>query len=108
MVAALVEHALDHIPRRFRKYLQQTVVTVDDYPPPDGDDPFVLGVYHGVPRPHRAAASKDDPDTIVVFKRCHEVTCPTRQKLEEEVVRTVVHEIAHHFGIEHDDMGDFL
>ena len=105
---ALVEHALDHIPRRFRKYLQQTVVTVDDYPPPDGDDPFVLGVYHGVPRPHRAAASKDDPDTIVVFKRCHEVTCPTRQKLEEEVVRTVVHEIAHHFGIEHDDMGDFL
>jgi len=105
---ALVEQALDHIPRRFRRYLQQTVVTVDDYPPPGTDDPFVLGVYHGVPRPHRAASGKDDPDTIVVFKRCHEVVCPTRRKLEEEVVRTVVHEIAHHFGIEHDDMGDFL
>jgi predicted Zn-dependent protease with MMP-like domain len=105
---ALVEHALDHIPRRFRKYLQQTVVSVDDYPPPDAEDPFVLGVYHGVPRPQRGASSQDDPDTIVVFKRSHEVVCRDRARLEDEVVRTVVHEIAHHFGIEHGDMGDFL
>lgn len=105
---ALVEHALDHIPHRFRKYLQQTIVTVDDYPPPDAEDPFVLGLYHGVPRLHRQAASQDDPDTIVIFKRSHEVTCRDRAKLEEEVVRTVVHEIAHHFGIEHDDMGEYL
>jgi predicted Zn-dependent protease with MMP-like domain len=104
----LVEHALDHIPRRFRKYLQQTVVSVDDYPPPDAEDPFVLGVYHGVPRPQRGATTQNDPDTIVVFKRCHEVACRDRTRLEDEVVRTVVHEIAHHFGIEHDDMGDFL
>ena len=105
---ALVERALDHIPRQFAKYLQQTVVTVDDYPPADSEDPFVLGVYHGVPRLHRQASSKDDPDTIVIFKRSHEVTCRDRAKLEDEVTRTVVHEIAHHFGIEHDDMGDFL
>jgi predicted Zn-dependent protease with MMP-like domain len=105
---ALVERALDHIPGQFRKYLQQTVVTVDDYPPPDCEDPFVLGLYHGVPRPHRGASGQDDPDTIVVFKRSHEVTCRDRAKLEDEVMRTVVHEIAHHFGIEHDDMGDFL
>ena len=104
----LVERALDHIPKRFRKYLQQTIVTVDDYPPADVDDPFVLGVYHGVPRPHRHAAGKDDPDTVVVFKRSHEVACRDRARLEDEVLRTVVHEIAHHFGIEHDDMGDFL
>jgi predicted Zn-dependent protease with MMP-like domain len=104
----LVEHALDHIPARFRRYLQQTVVTVDDYPPPDSEDPFVLGVYHGVPRPHRGATGQDDPDTIVIFKRSHEVTCPDRAKLEDEVVRTVVHEIAHHFGIDHEDMGEFL
>jgi predicted Zn-dependent protease with MMP-like domain len=105
---SLVEHALDHIPRGFRRYLQQTVVTVDDYPPSDAEDPFVLGVYHGVPRPQRQAASKDDPDTIVIFKRSHEVACRDRQRLEDEVVRTVVHEIAHHFGVDHDDMGDFL
>jgi predicted Zn-dependent protease with MMP-like domain len=105
---ALVERALDHIPSQFRKYLRQTVVTVDDYPPADSEDPFVLGVYHGVPRIHRQASSQDDPDTIVIFKRSHEVTCRDRAKLEDEVTRTVVHEIAHHFGIEHDDMGDFL
>jgi predicted Zn-dependent protease with MMP-like domain len=105
---ALVERALDHIPRQFQKYLQQTIVTVDEYPPADSEDPFVLGVYHGVPRPHRQAAGQDDPDTIVVYKRSHEVTCRDRAKLEDEVMRTVVHEIAHHFGIEHDDMGDFL
>ena len=105
---ALVEHALDHIPAGFRRYLQQTVVTVDEYPPPDIEDPFVLGVYHGVPRPQRGASGQDDPDTIVIFKRSHEVVCPDRAKLEDEVVRTVVHEIAHHFGIEHDDMGEYL
>jgi predicted Zn-dependent protease with MMP-like domain len=105
---ALVEHAFEHIPDGFRKYLQQTVVTVDDYPPADVDDPFVLGVYHGVPRPERGAATQDDPDTIVVFKRSHEIACRDRRRLEDEVVRTVVHEIAHHFGIEHEEMGDFL
>jgi predicted Zn-dependent protease with MMP-like domain len=105
---ALVERALDHIPPQFAKYLAQTVVTVDDYPPADFDDPFVLGVYHGVPRPHRQASGKDDPDTIVVYKRSHEVACRDLAKLEDEVTRTVVHEIAHHFGIDHDDMGDFL
>jgi predicted Zn-dependent protease with MMP-like domain len=82
-------------------------VTVDDYPPPDVEDPFVLGLYHGVPRPHRGGASKDDPDTIVVFKRSHEIACRDGAALEEEVIRTVVHEIAHHFGVEHDDMGEF-
>ena len=107
-VDARVARALDHIPAQFRKYLQQTIVTVDDYPPADCEDSFVLGVYHGVPRPHRGASSKDDPDTIVVYKRSHEVTCRDRAKLEDEVMRTVVHEIAHHFGIEHHDMGDFL
>jgi predicted Zn-dependent protease with MMP-like domain len=105
---ALVEHALEHVPTRFRSYLQQTIVTVDDYPPVDVEDPFVLGVYHGVPRTERPAAGKDDPDTIVIFKRSHEVTCRDRAKLEDEVTRTVLHEIAHHFGIDHDDMGDFL
>jgi predicted Zn-dependent protease with MMP-like domain len=104
---ALVERALDHIPKRFRKYLQQTVVTVDEYPPVDGEDPFVLGVYHGVPRPHRSAASTNDPDTIIIYKRSHEITCRDGALLEQEVTRTVVHEIAHHFGVEHEDMGDF-
>jgi len=103
----LVERALDHIPRRFQKYLRQTVVTVDDYPSADAEDPFILGVYHGVPRPQRSAVSTDDPDTIIVFKRSHEITCRDGAKLEDEVVRTVVHEIAHHFGIAHEDMGDF-
>jgi predicted Zn-dependent protease with MMP-like domain/predicted Zn-dependent protease len=102
---ALVERALDHIPRRFASYLQQTVVTVDDYPPAGDTDAFVLGVYHGVPRPLRGVAGKDDLDTIVVYKRSHEVSCADRAKLEDEVMRTVLHEIAHHFGIEH-DMGD--
>jgi predicted Zn-dependent protease with MMP-like domain len=104
---ALVERALDHIPNRFAKYLAQTVVTVDDYPPADSEDPFILGVYHGVPRPHRSAASTNDPDTIVVYKRSHEITCRDGAQLEDEVTRTVVHEIAHHFGIDHSDMGEF-
>jgi predicted Zn-dependent protease with MMP-like domain len=45
-----------------------------------------------VPRPHRSAASTNDPDTIVVYKRSHEITCRDGAQLEDEVTRTVVHE----------------
>ena len=102
----LVAEALDELPSWVLETMDNVEVMVEDLPPRGQGS--LLGVYHGVPRPHRGASGKDDPDTIIIFKRSHEVTCRDARRLEEEVVRTVVHEIAHHFGIEHDDMGDFL
>jgi len=104
---SLVERALDGLPRRIARHLAQVVVTVADHPTDPTLDPFALGSYHGLPRSERTAADADHLDTIVVYQRCHELQCRTRRALAEEIRRTVVHEIAHHFGFEHGDMGEY-
>jgi len=102
---ALVAEALDGIPEEFVAYLEQVVVRVRDWPGPD-DDPSLMGLYVGVARPDRTVLTEDHLDHIVVFKRAHELQAVDEDELRDEVRRTVVHEIAHHFGIEHDEMGE--
>ena len=105
---ALVAEALDDIPAEFTRYLDQVVVRVRDYPgPDDGDDPFLLGLYVGVSRPERTLATEDHVDHILIFKRSHEVHGGDQRALRDDVRRTLVHEIAHHFGIAHEDMGEY-
>ena len=103
---ALVSEALDSIPEEFLPYLGQVVVRVRDHPAAT-DDPFLLGLYVGIARSERTLATEDHLDHVVVFKRAHELRAADEDELREEVRRTVVHEIAHHFGIAHDDMGDY-
>ena len=103
----LVTEALDEVPEEFARHLDQVVVRVRDYPDLEDGDPFMLGLYLGVARPDRTLATEDHLDHIVVFKRSHEVRCADEADLREEVRRTVIHEIAHHFGIEHESMGDY-
>jgi predicted Zn-dependent protease with MMP-like domain len=103
----LVARALDSIPPAFQPYLKQVTVLARDYPEEEGIDPFALGLYLGVPRTERTQESKDHLDTVLVFKRSHELLGLDRNELEEEVRKTVVHEIAHHFGLGEDDMGEY-
>jgi predicted Zn-dependent protease with MMP-like domain len=103
----LVARALDSIPPAFQTYLKQVSVIVRDYPEEAGVDPFILGLYLGVPRTERTQESKDHLDTVLVFKRSHELLGLDRDELEEEVRKTVVHEIAHHFGLGEEDMGEY-
>ena len=91
--------------RSSSRYLEQVVVRVRDWPGPD-DDPSLMGLYVGVARPDRTVLTEDHLDHIVVFKRAHELQAADEDELRDEVRRTVVHEIAHHFGIEHEDMGE--
>jgi predicted Zn-dependent protease with MMP-like domain len=103
---ALVGEALDAVPPRFRPYLEQVVTVIRDYPDADDPDPFLLGLYVGVPRSERTLATADHLDHVVVFKRSHELRCRNESELRDEVGRTVVHELAHHFGIDDDDMDE--
>ena len=95
-----VRDALDEIPGELAAQMSNVVVLVEDDPP--GDDPDLLGVYDGVPLTERGEfwATGALPDRITIFRRPTLAMCESREEVVEEVVVTVVHEIAHHFGID--------
>jgi predicted Zn-dependent protease with MMP-like domain len=97
---ALVDDALDQIPDEIAAMVDNVVVLVEDEPP--DDDPDLLGVYDGVALTERTAAHGGLPDRITVFRRPLQEMCETPEELTREVRITVVHEIAHHFGIDDD------
>jgi predicted Zn-dependent protease with MMP-like domain len=97
---ALVADALDEIPDEIAGLVHNVVVLVEDEPP--ADEPDLLGVYEGVSLTERTADHTGLPDRITVFRRPLLEMCETPEELVREVRITVVHEIAHHFGIDDD------
>ncbi len=97
---ALVEDALDEVPEELMAMLDNVVFLVEDEPP--AEDPDLLGVYDGVPLTERgdAWAAGALPDRIVLYRGPLTRMCADADELTEEVAVTVVHEIAHHFGID--------
>jgi predicted Zn-dependent protease with MMP-like domain len=104
---ALVARALDGIPPELRELLAQVVVRVEPWPGPEAEDPLQLGLYVGVARTDRTVATTDHLDHIVIYQRSHELACRDEAGLRAEVRRTVIHEIAHHFGIPHERMDEY-
>jgi predicted Zn-dependent protease with MMP-like domain len=107
----VVREALDELPEDVARYLDNVIVQAVDYPrsPPldPGIDPCLLGLYLGVPRTDRSPEVRDNLDRIFVFKRNLEIEFPDLEVLKEEIRKTVIHEIAHHFGFGEDEMGGF-
>jgi predicted Zn-dependent protease with MMP-like domain len=99
--ARLVARALDGLPAEFLDRMRNIEVVVEDEPSPEqlreGGD--LLGLYEGVPLTDRGTYEPYVPDRISIFRRPIErITASPRQ--QADIVRdTVVHEIAHHFGI---------
>ena len=95
-----VRDALDEIPSELAAQMDNVVVLVEDDPP--ADDPDLLGLYEGVPLTERDDfwAAGALPDRITIFRNPTLAMCETREEVVEEVLVTVVHEIAHHFGID--------
>jgi predicted Zn-dependent protease with MMP-like domain len=94
----LVEQALDEIPDEIADLVHNVVVLVEDDAPED--DPDLLGVYDGVSLVERASDHTGLPDRITIFRRPLLAMCADERELVREVRITVVHEIAHHFGID--------
>ena len=91
-----------HVEVRLQHRPGEVEVLVEDDAP--DDDPELLGLYEGVPlteRDHMWAAGAL-PDRITIFRNPTLAICETREDVVEEVAVTVVHEIAHHFGIDDD------
>jgi predicted Zn-dependent protease with MMP-like domain len=97
----LVADALDQIPPELARLIDNCVILVEEFPPPD--DPDLLGVYDGIPLTERGETySGALPDRILIFRAPILAMCDTQDQVVEEVHITVVHEIAHHFGIDDD------
>ena len=102
---ALVDRALDQIPDELTRLVHNVVVLVEDDAPED--DPDLLGLYDGVALTEREANyGAELPDRILIFRRPLQEMCESVEELEDEVRITVVHEIAHHFGIDDDRLHD--
>ncbi|GAB3870692.1 metallopeptidase family protein [Terrabacter terrigena] len=99
-----VGDALDTIPPGLARAMDNVVVLVEDEPPPD--DPDLLGVYDGVPLTERDSwwAAGSLPDRITVFRGPLQRMCTSRDELCDEIAITVVHEVAHHFGIDDEQL----
>ena len=101
----LVSEALDTIPAELAALMQNIVLVVEDDAPED--DPDLLGFYEGVPLTERGSwYSGMLPDRITVYRHPTLAICDTREDVVEEVQITVVHEIAHHFGIDDERLHD--
>jgi predicted Zn-dependent protease with MMP-like domain len=95
----LVAEALDEVPVELQRLMDNVVVLVEDDPPVD--DPDLLGVYEGHALTERGVDYAGVlPDRITIFRRPILAICDTEDDVIEEVAVTVVHEIAHHFGID--------
>ena len=99
--ARLVARALDELPAEFRERMRNIEIVVEDEPSAEqrADDGELLGLYEGVPLTGRGAGEPYLPDRISIFSGPIE-RMSTSPKRQAEIVRdTVVHEVAHHFGI---------
>jgi predicted Zn-dependent protease with MMP-like domain len=105
----LVAETLDALPPEFARYLDQVVVVVEPRPTREqrraaGIKPWqtLYGLYEGVPLTERDAGGFYMPDTITLFQKPLERDFRGRAQLREQVRRTVLHELAHVFGISDD------
>jgi predicted Zn-dependent protease with MMP-like domain len=105
----LVIEAIDSLPEEFIERLDNVDITVESVPtqtqlaqqgiPEDG---LLLGLYEGVPLTARQNYGFVLPDKITIFQESIEMACNSPEEIVNEVRDTVVHEVAHHFGIDDD------
>jgi predicted Zn-dependent protease with MMP-like domain len=95
----LVVTALDGLPEEFGLRMQNVAVTVQH----DAGPPGLLGLYEGVPLTSRTSHYAGVlPDRITIFRLAICAICGSEQEVAEQVRRTVIHEVGHHFGIDDD------
>ena len=98
----LVADALDQVPAELMALLDNVVVLVEDRNP---DEPDLLGLYEGYALTERGADYGGAlPDRIMIYREAICDVCADEDQVAEEVTVTVVHEIAHHFGIDDDKL----
>lgn len=98
-----VQAALDSLPAHLAQAVRNLeLVVLDEHP----DDPDLFGLYEGVPLPERGDEAGMLPDRISIYRRPLEEEFPDPAELEAEIRITVLHELAHYFGIDEDRLDE--
>jgi predicted Zn-dependent protease with MMP-like domain len=107
----LVDRAIAGLPKQFLDRLENVAVMVEDRPsaellermeiPPDDT---LFGLYEGVPLTERGFEAPLYPDRIWIFQEPIERECLTEDEIEKEVQTTIIHEVAHFFGFDDDEL----
>src|SRR5688572_5387339 len=112
--ADLVEQALADLPEPFAQILEEVPVEIrlrasarERKKLGLENDELLLGLYHGRPRTERSVLDPAHlPDVIFIFQEDIELACGSKAELIEQVRKTVLHEIGHHFGMSEDDLDE--
>ncbi|QBD83806.1 metallopeptidase family protein [Ktedonosporobacter rubrisoli] len=111
----LVREALDAIPSEFHEQMDNLVVLVEDEPDSAlietlyggniSGRGWLLGLYQGIPLTQQSYSQTRLPERITIYQRNIELYCQgDPERIREQVRSTVLHEVAHHFGMDHHDM----
>jgi predicted Zn-dependent protease with MMP-like domain len=93
---AAAQAAMDSLPEEFAPYLVNTVFILEEASP-EG----LMGLYEGA---GALAAGEGLPERITLYKRSHEEAADSIEELVDEVRRTILHEVGHHFGMEEEEL----
>ena len=107
----LVLQALSDLPEDIRHSLQNVDVVVDDVASMSQivgtgieNAMDLLGLYEGIPLTERYGYDMVLPDKVTLFQKPIESICDTQEQMAEEISKTLIHEIAHHFGLDDDHL----
>lgn len=108
--ARLAGEALDSLPDKFLRFLQNVAIVYADEPTAEQrakqklrDDQTLFGLYEGIPQTARDAGyTMVLPDKITIFKLPLFYASKNEEELRANIRHTLWHEIAHHFGLDHD------
>jgi predicted Zn-dependent protease with MMP-like domain len=103
----LLQDAIRELPREFREKLENVAIIVEDYPSQDlieqmelDPEETLFGLYEGVPLTERGFFEQPiHPDRILIFQRAIEDECESPEEIKDELKTTLVHEVAHFFGL---------
>jgi predicted Zn-dependent protease with MMP-like domain len=99
-----VQAALDELPPELAAGLRNVAIVVEDQHP---EDPDLFGLYEGVPLTERSSWDAGGlPDRITIYRRPLEEEFPDPDELRDEIRITVLHELAHYFGIDEDRLDE--
>lgn len=112
---AVAQQVVAELPEEFQERLENVLIDVEREPSPrllreQGLDPAtetLLGLFQGAPLTERGLDDLALPNRILLFQRPIERACRSVEEIKYEIRRTLLHELAHHFGFSEDDLDDF-